>query len=153
MLEPTIFTWILCIAGVLIYAPPIYLELLAIFKPDSQKTKDVLVGKGMDYKDRTHAAFCRGHGWADMLFPIPAVIIGSAGVLLGAPWGYMLWFAGAAITVYIHLILLFLEGKVIYSQWGKLAFFTYAWGIWVYWSLIVLVYTLFRVHAAFQGHP
>jgi len=146
--EPTRITWILSITGLIIYIPPIYLEVLAICRPRSQKTKDLLVGKGEDYKDQTHASFCHGHGWADMLVPIPFVIAGCIAVLFGRPWGYMLWFAGAAVTIYAHLILLFLEGREIYTKWGKLAFFTYAWGIWVYWSVIVMVYSLLRVQGA-----
>ena len=153
MLEPTELTWVLSIVGLVIYIPPVYLEVLAVWKPDSQRTKDLLVGKGDDYKDETHAAFCYGHGWADMAIPIPAVIAGCIGVLLGQPWGYMLWFAGAAITIYIHFILLFLEGKHIYRTWGRLAFFTYAWGLWVYWAVAVAVYSLVRIQATAAAGP
>lgn len=145
MIEPTVFTWVLSIIGIIIYTPTMYLEYLAAFKPDSQKTKDLLVGKGQDYPDKTYAAFCKGHGWADLIIFF-FVLAGCVGVLLGHRWGYIFWFAGAGVTLYAHTLLLFLEGKHIFNDWGPLAFFTYGWALWVYWAVIVLFYSFDRLH-------
>jgi len=148
MLEPTPLTWILSIIGVVIYLPAVYIQARAVASPHSQKTKDLLVGKGGDYHDRTYFNFCQGTGWADLTMTLPLCLLGSVGVLFGRPWGYMAWLAGAFITVYIHLVLLFIEGRHIYEKWGPLAFFTYGWGLWVYWALVVIGYSLVRVSSA-----
>ncbi|MDD5496363.1 MAG: hypothetical protein PHP46_04605 [Candidatus Omnitrophica bacterium] len=145
MMEPTIVTWILGISGVLLYLPAIYIQAFAVFRPHDQRTKDMLVGKGGDYHDKTYFDFCRGSGWADLGIQIPLVMIGSIAVLFGHPWAYTIWAAGAFITIYIHLILLFMEGKHIYDKWGPIAFFTYGWGLWVYWAIIVVIYSLLRI--------
>lgn len=146
MLEPTIITWILVIIGLIIYAPALYMQLLAVRDPYSQKVKDLLIGKGEDYADRTHFLFCQGSGWADLIMQFPPLIGGSLGVILGRPWGYMLWLAVAAIAAYISIVLWFIDGEHVYPKCGPLAFYTYYWGIWLYWSVAVIAYSLLRIN-------
>ena len=145
MLKPTFATWFLSTIGVAIYLPAVYIQMLALCRPHAQKTKDLLVGKDREYHDKTYFAFCRGTAWADLCVQIPLVIVGCIGVLFGHAWAYVLWFAGASITLYIHFVLLFLEGRHIYSKWGPLAFLTYGWGLWVYWAILVVIYCLVRL--------
>lgn len=143
------FSFILGVTGVILYLPAVYIQVLAVFRPHDQKTKDLLVGKGCDYHDRSYFGFCRGSGWADLFIQLPLVIGGSIGILFSRSlWVYLIWFAGACITLYIHLILVFLEGRHIWTKWGKLAFFTYGWGLWVYWALTVAIYCLYSVLTA-----
>jgi hypothetical protein len=145
MLEPTPVTWLLSIVGVAIYLPAVYIQVLAVCKPHDQKTKDMLVGKGGDYHDKTYFAFCQGTGWADLCVQIPLVLVGCVAVLFAELWGYVLWFAGASITIYIHLVLVFVEGRHVYAHWGPLAFLTYGWGLWVWWGIVVVIYSLTRM--------
>jgi len=144
MLEPTRLTWILVVIGIIIYAPVLYMQLLAIRNPHSQKLKDMLIGKGEDYHDKTHFLFCHGTGWADLIMQFPPLIAGSIGVILGRPWGYLLWMAVAAIAAYISIVLWFIDGEYVYPKCGPLAFFTYYWGIWLYWAVAVMAYSLLR---------
>lgn len=145
MIEPTRITWALVMIGLVIYAPPLYMQVLAVRDPHSRKVKDLLMGPGADYADRTHFLFCRGTGWADLILQFPPLIAGSAGVLLGRPWGYVLWAAVAAISLYISIVLWFVDGEHVYPRCGRLAFYTYCWGIWVYWSILALAYSLLRM--------
>ncbi|RJR46804.1 MAG: hypothetical protein C4567_01860 [Deltaproteobacteria bacterium] len=144
MLEPTIITWILIIVGLTIYVFPLYIQILAVRNPHSQKVKDLLIGKGEDYVDRTHFLFCHGTGWADLIMQFPPLAIGSIGVVLGRAWGYLLWMAVASIAIYISIVLWFIDREYVYPKCGPLAFYTYYWGIWVYWSVAVIAYCLFR---------
>jgi len=144
MLEPTRLTWILVVIGIIIYAPVLYMQLLAIRNPHSKKLKDMLIGKGEDYHDKTHFLFCHGTGWADLIMQFPPLIAGSIGVILGRPWGYLLWMAVAAIAAYISIVLWFIDGEYVYPKCGPLAFFTYYWGIWLYWAVAVMAYSLLR---------
>jgi len=148
MIEPTWVTWTLVIIGLVIYSPPLYMQVLAVRDPHGRKVKDLLVGKGGDYADKTHFLFCRGTGWADLILQFPPLIVGSIGVILGQAWGYLLWGAVAAISVYISIVLWFVDGEHVYYRCGPLAFYTYNWGIWVYWSIVVLVYSLVRINEA-----
>lgn len=146
MFEPTTTTWILSITGLVLYVPAIYIQVFAVWKPHDERTKTMLVGKGGDYFDATYFRFCQGTGWADLFLQLPLVIMGCILSLVGLRWGYAVWFAGAAITIYIHLVLLFVEGRHVYSKMGPFAFFTYCWGLWVYWAIIVIAYCLLRMN-------
>jgi len=146
MIEPTSVTWTLVIIGLVIYAPPLYMQTLAVRNPHSQKVKDLLIGKGEDYADKTHFLFCHGTGWADMIMQFPPLILGSIGVLLGRPWGYLLWAAVAAISLYISVVLWFVDREYVYPKCGPFAFYTYYWGIWVYWSIVVVAYSIVRIN-------
>lgn len=145
MIEPTWITWTLVIIGLVIYAPPLCMQILAVRDPHSRKVKDLLMGRGGDYADKTHFLFCLGTGWADLIMQFPPLVAGSIGVILGRPWGYLLWAAVAAISIYISIVLWFVDGEHVYPRCGPLAFYTYYWGIWVYWSVIVLAYCVVRI--------
>ena len=92
MLKPTVITWILVIFGaLLIFLPMLYAQLLMALRPHSQKTKDLLIGKGEDWRDNTHLRMSLGTAWADLIVWLPLLVAGSIGVLLGQVWGYALW--------------------------------------------------------------
>ncbi len=54
MIKPTIFTWIIAIFGAITFLPLMLAQLFMIFKPNDQKTKDLIIGKGEDWRDKTH---------------------------------------------------------------------------------------------------
>ena len=55
MLKPTLITWILIIFGaLLIFLPMLYAQLLMALRPHSRKAKDIIIGKGEDWRDKTH---------------------------------------------------------------------------------------------------
>lgn len=144
-MEPTLVTWILVIFGILIDLPLGYGQLLLIKDPHGQKTKDLVIGKGEDWRDKTHLKFAYGAAWADWLLVFPILIAGSIGVLLGTYWGYMLWISAGSIGLYINIILWFLEREYVYPAWGPLVYYTFYWGFYVYWGLAVLIYGLLRI--------
>ena len=146
MLEPTVVTWILVIFGIVAYLPLKYCQLLVIASPHAQKTKDIAIGKGEDWRDRTHFRFSYGGAWADWIVQLPLLVTGSVGVLLGQPWGYVLWVAVGSICLYINVILWFSEREYVYSNWGPLVYYTWYWGFYVYWGLAVIAYGLLRIN-------
>lgn len=145
MLEPTLVTWILVIFGVLIYLLVFYAQILLVTNPNSQKTKDIVIGNGEDWRDRSHFRTSYGIAWADLIFQLPLMAAGSVGVLLGEAWGYVLWAAVAAIAVWANIVLWFSEREYVYPAWGPLAYYTFVWGFFVYWGLAALVYATLRL--------
>ena len=146
MLEPTLITWILIIFGlVFIFLPMLYVQLLMVLRPQSRKTRDIIIGKGEDWRDKTHFRMSYGDGWADIIVWLPLLAIGSVGVILGHVWGYALWAASGAISVYINIILWFSEREYVYPKCGPLAYYTYFWGFFVYWGMAVVVYSVLRL--------
>ena len=146
MLEPTLVTWILIIFGlVLIFLPMLFVQLLMVLRPQSRKTRDIIIGKGEDWRDKTHFRMSYGAGWADIIVWLPLLAIGSVGVILGQVWGYALWAASGAISVYINIILWFSEREYVYPNCGPLAYYTYFWGFFVYWGVAVVAYSVLRL--------
>jgi hypothetical protein len=146
MLQPTLITWILVIFGaLLIFLPMLYAQLLMALRPHSQKARDILIGQGEDWRNETHFRMSRGAAWADLVIWLPFLAAGSAGVLLGQAWGYALWAASGAISVYISIILWFSERKYVYPTHGPLLYYTIYWGFFVYWGVVVVVYAVLRL--------
>ena len=146
MIKPTFITWILIIFGaLLIFLPMLYAQLLMARRPHSQKTKDLLIGKGADWRDTTHFRMSLGAAWADLIVWLPLMGAGSIGVLLGQVWGYALWAIAGAISVYISVILWFSEREYVYPACGPLVYYTYYWGFFVYWGLAAVVYAVLRL--------
>ena len=145
MLEPTFVTWILVVFGALIYLLVLYAQVLLVTSPHSQKTKDLVIGKGEDWRDKSHFRSSYGIAWADLIFQLPLLAVGSVGVILGQAWGYVLWAAMAAIAVWISIVLWFSEREYVYPAWGPLAYYTIVWGFFVYWGVAVIVYTVLRL--------
>jgi len=146
MLQPTLVTWILVIFGaLLIFLPMLYAQLSMALRPHSQKTKDLLIGKGEDWRDKTHFRMSSGAAWADLIIWLPLMAAGSIGVLWGEAWGYALWMVSGAISVYINVILWFSEREYVYPAYGPLVYYTYFWGFFVYWGLAVVAYAVLRL--------
>jgi hypothetical protein len=146
MLEPTLITWILVVFGlVLIFLPMLYVQLLMVLRPHSQKTKDILIGKGDDWRDKTHFRISYGAAWADLMIWLPLLVAGSIGVILGQAWGYGLWAASGTISVYINIILWFSEREYAYPACGPLVYYTIYWGFQVCWGVAVVAYTVLRL--------
>jgi hypothetical protein len=146
MLQPTLITWILIIFGLFTCGPLLYAQLVMLLQPHSQKAKDIMVGKGEDWRDTSHFKSAYALAWADWMFFMPVLVAGIAGVLLGQVWGFVLFAVAGAIQLYINLFLWFFEREYVYPAAGPLAYYTYLWGNFVYWGAATLVYSLLQLN-------
>lgn len=146
MIEPTLVTWGLTLFGLVVLFPLIvYVQLLVAKDPKGIKTQNVWLGKGERWRDKSQLDYAYGTGWADLIFWMPLGVAGSIGVLLGRPWGYGMWLASGAIAIYINIIYWFAEGAFFRERRGLFAYYTYEWGIWMYWGIAVVVYASLRL--------
>ena len=146
MLKPTVITWILVIFGVVfIFLPIVITQTMMAMNPDSQKTKDIIIGKGEDWRDRTHLRSSYGIALADLIFWVPLLVAGSIGVMLGRVWGYVLWGSAGAIFVYISIFLLLSEREYVYPAVGPLLYYTVIWGFFLYWGVAAIAYATLRL--------
>lgn len=83
MIKPTIFTWIIAIFAAITFLPLMFAQLFMLFKPNDQKTKDLIIGKGEDWRDKTHFKSALAFAWADWLIIFPLLVAGTTGSLLG----------------------------------------------------------------------
>ena len=70
---------------------------------------------------------------------------GVVGMLLSDTWGYVLFGAAGACSLYINVILWFTEKEYVYPSRGPLRYFTYYWGFFVYWGALALAYSVIRI--------
>ena len=150
MIEPNPLTWLLLIFGVITLLPLMLTQLLMLVRPRSRLTRELLVGKDEDWRDDTHFRNARGLAWADWLLLLPLLVIGSIGVVKGTAWGYLLWGSSGAITLYINLVLWFMEKDYVYPSRGAWAYYSYYWGFFVLWGSLALGYSVVRL-AKYSG--
>lgn len=148
MLEPTFVTWILVAFGAITLLPLLLAQLTILVQPHGQKAKDILIARGEDWRDKTHFRSAYGFAWADWLLLIPLFVAGSIGVLQGQAWGYVLWAAAGAVSLYVNLVLWFMEREYVYPKRGPLVYYTYYWGFFVLWGAAALIYAALRVGGA-----
>lgn len=144
-MQPTYLTWALVVFGVITLLPLIFAQWSMLVASKSQRTKDLLIGEGEDWRDRTHFKLSRGAAWADWLFFAPLFIAGCTGILLGYVWGYVFFAVAGGCSVYINIILWFTEKDYVYPKRGALRYFTYYWGFFVYWGVLALAYSVVRI--------
>ncbi len=145
MIKPTIITWIIAIFGTIIFLPLMVAQLIMILKPQSQKTKDLIIGKGEDWRDKTHFKSALAFAWADWLVVLPLFILGNLGVFNGQLWGYVLWLALGILSVYFSILLWILEKEYTYTKSGWLVYYTYFWGFFLYWGIAATSYSILKI--------
>jgi len=146
MFESTIVTWIIIIFGVITCGPLLYAQLVMLLQPEGQKAKDILIGKGEEWRDKTHFKSAYALAFADWIFFLPAFAAAIIGVLLAEIWGYVLYAIAGAISLYINIFLWFFEREYVYPAVGPLAYYTYIWGNFIYWGIAALIYSLLRLN-------
>ncbi|NNE18153.1 MAG: hypothetical protein HKN10_06725 [Myxococcales bacterium] len=144
-MEPTIITWVLVVWGVITLAPLTAVQMTLLLSPHSTRSKEWVIGKHEDWRDKTHFRFALGAAWADWLVAVPLFVAGVVGVFLSEAWGYVLFGAAGTISLYINIILWVTEKEYVYPSRGPLRYFTYYWGFFVYWGAATLVYSALRV--------
>ena len=90
--------------------------------PDSRPAKDLMIGKGKDWRDDTHLDLNHGFARTDLFFFMPLFLLGSVAMLLGQAWGYAFFGAAGACSVYINIALRTVEKKHVYPALGALRY-------------------------------
>ena len=146
IIEPTTVTWILVIFGAVMLVLLALAQLVIMIKPGSRLSSDILVGRNHAWRDDTHFRLAYGCAWGDWLILLPLATVGSVAVINGYAWGYLVWAAAAAVTLYINTVLWFVERKYVLPAFGPLAYYTYYWGFFMVWSAAAFCYALLRLN-------
>ena len=145
MMQPTWVTWALILFGAVTLLPLFVAQSLILLRPSDQRTRDLLIGKGEQWRDETHFRLARGGAWADLLLLCPLFAVGSVGMILEFSWGYLLFGAAGACSLYINVILRVVEKEYVYPMRGWFRYYTYYWGFFVYWGALALLYAVIRI--------
>jgi hypothetical protein len=142
MIEITWITWFIGVFGTLIFLVLILANLILLIKPQSQITKDIFIGPGEDWRDKTHFKSANAFAWADLLIILPLVVFGNIGTLQGQSWGYVIWIVLGTISIYFSIVFWVLEKEYTYPANGPFAYFTYVWGFYLYWGIAAVIYSI-----------
>ena len=145
MIETTIFTWIIALFGAITFFPLFGAQILMILKPNSQRTKDLLVAKGENWRDKSHFKYALAFAWADILIILPLFVIGTIGVLYGEMWGYVIWISLGVLSIYFSIVFWVLEKEYAIKSAGWIAYFTYIWGFFLYWGVGAIAYSIMQM--------
>ena len=145
MYRTTVVTWILIIFGTITCLPLLLAQLIILFEPKGQKARDILIGKGEDWRDNTHFKSAYALAWVDWLIFAPIFIVAIVGIFLKTYWGYGLFAVSGAIQLYINTFLWFFEREYVYPSNGPLKYYTYIWGNFMYWGFASLFYGMLRL--------
>ena len=141
MINPTLFTWIIATFGIVTFLPLMIAQFFMLINPNSQKTKDLVIGKGEDWRDRTHFKSALAFAWADWLVIFPLLVISYIGVFSGEIWGYILWVILGVLSIYFSILFWVMEKEYTYPSTGWFAYFTYFWGFFLYWGIGAITYS------------
>ncbi|MDX1699631.1 MAG: hypothetical protein R3250_03385 [Melioribacteraceae bacterium] len=146
MYHITTVTWIIIVFGVITCLPLLFAQLFMLLNPHGVKTKEILIGKGEDWRDKSHFKSAYSFAISDWLIFFPIFILSIVGIFLNQPWGYLLLSVSGAIQLYINVFLWFFEKEYVYPSQGPLKYYTYYWGNFIYWGLASLLYGIFRIN-------
>jgi hypothetical protein len=119
--------------------------MIVLVYPQSQRARDLIIGKGESWRDATHFKSARALAWADWIFFFPLFSAAVIGMLLGQIWGYMCFAICAAIQIYINVFLWVFEKEYVYPAVGPAAYYTYIWGNFILWGAATLIYSILRL--------
>lgn len=145
MIQTTYVTWMIALFGAITFLPLFAAQLLMIVKPHSQKTKDLIIGKGEDWRDESHFRSALSFAWADLLLVLPLLIISAICVFNGQLWGYIIWVSLGILSIYFSIIFWVLEKKYTLKSVGWMAYFTYIWGFFLYWGIAVIIHSIIQM--------
>ena len=145
MIETTITTWIIAIFGIVTFLPLFGAQLVMILTPNSQKAKELLIGKGEEWRDKTHFKSALAFAWADLIIMLPLFTIGTILVFNGLLWGYVIWISLGILSVYFSIVFWILEKEYTYKSAGWFAYFTYFWGFFLYWGLGAIIHSVLQM--------
>ncbi|MFC1536150.1 hypothetical protein ACFL4H_02135 [Candidatus Neomarinimicrobiota bacterium] len=148
MYQTTLITWILIIFGTITCIPLLIAQLIILFDPEGKRAKDILIGKGEEWRDKTHFKSAYSLAMVDWIIFAPLFILSVIGMLTGNFWGYLLFSVSGAIQLYINGFLWFFEKEYVYPSIGPLKYYTYYWGNFIYWGVASLLYGIARLNGS-----
>ena len=145
MFETRWIDWLIALFSLVTFLPLLVAQLFLLIDPQGQRAKDIIIGKGETWRDDSHFRSAYAFAWADLLFVLPLLVSGNVGVLLGQVWGYGMWMALGAVSIYFSIVFWVMEKKYTYPFCGPLAYYTYFWGFFLYWGVAAIAYSVYRL--------
>lgn len=140
-----IITLVLVVFGLTTFLPLLISQFIMLLKPKGQLAKKLLIGKGENWRDRTHFKSALAFAWADILVILPILIASCVGVLFALLWAFVLWIVLGFISIYFSIQCWVLEKEYTYPSIGGLAYYTYYWGFFLYWGIAAIIFSIIKI--------
>lgn len=144
-MKASIITWILALFGAITFLPLMAAQLIMLLRPNSEKARELIIGKGEKWRDHTHYKSALAFACADLLVILPLLIASYMGVFQSQLWGYVLWLALGVLSIYFSILFWVMEKAYTYPSKGWLAYYTYYWGFFLYWGIGAVVYSTIQI--------
>ncbi|NNE94657.1 MAG: hypothetical protein HKN24_01360 [Acidimicrobiales bacterium] len=141
-MDVSAMTWIVALLGLAVIILLGVLQAVAVVRPRDQWTIDNVYGSDPSATDpKAYFAFNQGLAWADAFFWVPLQIAGSAGMLLGERWGFLLALAASVPFVYSAFPLFIWDRDLGYRK----NYWVITWGIFPAYGLLEGIYAFARL--------
>ena len=146
-MEVTALTWVVGIAGILIMGILFSAQLIAVIKPRSEWTiKNVYGAEPGTTDPKAFFAVNQGYAWADVMFWGPIQFVGSVGMLMGFPWGFLLALIGSVPFVYTAITIFIWDRDMGYRK-NTFTYWVFVWAMFPAFGMVEMVYCFVRLLA------
>jgi len=146
-MEVTTMTWVVALAGLLVTAPLLAAQLVAIVSPRSDRTIKHIYGGNPDSTDpKAYFAFNQGLAWADAVFWLPLQIAGSIGMLMGERWGFLVALV-ASVPFWYTGITIFIWDRDLGIRQSTFTYWVIVWGMFPAFGVLEMTYCFDRLLA------
>lgn len=146
MIHPQLVSWIIIIFGLITCVPLLIAQIFMLIDPNGVRSKEILIGKGEEWRDKSHFKSAYSLAVVDWLVFFPIYVAAIAGVILNTFWGYLFLSIAGCIQLYINAFLWFFEKEYVYPANGPLRYYTYLWGNFMYWGAAALIFGMLQLH-------
>lgn len=144
-MEVTALTWIVAVGGLFLIGLLAALQLVALVDPRGEWTiRNVYRGDPDSTDPRAYFAVNQGWAWADVLLWAPIQIAGSAGMLLGQRWGFLLALI-ASVPFWYSAVLIFIWDRDMGFRERTLSYWVFVWGMFPAFGAFETVYCFTRL--------
>jgi hypothetical protein len=146
-MEVTVVTRIVAVTGLLIALLLLSAQLIAVLRPRGEWTvRNVYGGSPSTTDPKAYFAFNQGYAWADALFWLPLQIAGSAGMLLGERWGFLLALV-ASVPFWYSAIPIFIWDRDMGFRQNTFVYWVFIWGMFPAFGVVEMVFCFVRLLA------
>jgi hypothetical protein len=144
-METSTYTWVIATIGLVLITILMLLQFVAILKPRSEWTIKNVYGGNPDSTDsKAYFAFNQGFAYADAIFWGPLQIAGSAGMLMGERWGYLLALI-ASVPFWYTAIPIFIWDRDMGFRKNSFTYWVFIWGMFQLFGFVEMVYCFLRL--------
>lgn len=142
-------SWFILLFGLITFIPLLLAQLMMIFYPHHPKTKEFMIGKGEQWRDKSHFKSAYSLALVDWILFFPLFIVALIGLWSSYWWGYLTLMMAGSIQLYVNIFLFFFEREYVYPAMGPLKYYTYIWGNFMLWGVVACVYGIVKISFMF----